>query len=101
MKLKVTPKFISSNGKMAFAKLQRTQSLAHPTICAAFLLQIYKIQFAVISFCKEMIRHFSRKHRVNLSKDFSKCAVYTTLAKFTSEREREREWANCVFNILG
>ena len=29
-KLTVTPKFISSNGNMAFAKLRRTQSLARP-----------------------------------------------------------------------
>ena len=36
-KLTVTPKFISSNGNMAFAKLQRTQSLARPTTRAAFL----------------------------------------------------------------
>ena len=35
-KLTVTPKFISSNGNMAFAKLQRTQSLARPTIRAVF-----------------------------------------------------------------
>ena len=35
-KLTVTPKFISSNGNMAFAKLRRTQSLARPTIRAAF-----------------------------------------------------------------
>ena len=31
----VTPKFNSSNSNMAFAKLQRTQSLAHPTTHAA------------------------------------------------------------------
>ena len=36
-KLTVTPKFISSNSNMAFAKLRRTQSLARPTIRAAFL----------------------------------------------------------------
>ena len=36
-KLTVTPKFISSNGNMAFAKLQRTQSLARPTTRATFL----------------------------------------------------------------
>ena len=36
-KFTVTPKFISSNGNMAFAKLRWTQSLARPTICAAFL----------------------------------------------------------------
>ena len=36
-KLTVIPKFISSNGNMAFAKLQRTQSLARPTTRAAFL----------------------------------------------------------------
>ena len=36
-KLTVTPKFISSNSNMAFAKLQHTQSLARPTISAAFL----------------------------------------------------------------
>ena len=36
-KLTVTPKFISSNGNMAFGKLRRTQSLARPTIRAAFL----------------------------------------------------------------
>ena len=36
-KLTVTPKFISSNGNMAFAKLRRTQSLARPTTRAAFL----------------------------------------------------------------
>ena len=35
-KLTMTPKFISSNGNMAFAKLRRTQSLARPTIRAAF-----------------------------------------------------------------
>ena len=35
-KLMVTPKLISFNGNMAFAKLQRTQSLACPTTCAAF-----------------------------------------------------------------
>ena len=35
-KLMVTPKFISSNGNMAFAKLRWTQSLAHLTIRAAF-----------------------------------------------------------------
>ena len=35
-KLTVTPKFISSNGNMAFAKLRRTQSLARPTTGAAF-----------------------------------------------------------------
>ena len=34
-KLTVTPKFISSNGNMAFAKLRRTQSLARPTTRAA------------------------------------------------------------------
>ena len=37
-KLTVTPKFISFN--MAFAKLRRTQSLARPTIRAAFLNSI-------------------------------------------------------------
>ena len=36
-KLTVTTKFISFNGNMAFAKLLRTQSLARPTIRAAFL----------------------------------------------------------------
>ena len=36
-KLTVTPKFVSSNCNMAFAKLQRTQSLARPTTRAAFL----------------------------------------------------------------
>ena len=36
-KLTVTPKFISFNGNIAFAKLRRTQSLARPTIHAAFL----------------------------------------------------------------
>ena len=36
-KLTVTPKFISSNGNMAFAKLRRTQSLARPTTRTAFL----------------------------------------------------------------
>ena len=36
-KLTVTPKFISSNGNMAFSKVQRTQSLARPTIRTAFL----------------------------------------------------------------
>ena len=36
-KLTVTPKFISTNGNMAFAKLRRTQSLTRPTIRAAFL----------------------------------------------------------------
>ena len=36
-KLTVTPKFISSNGNMAFAKQRWTQSLARPTIRAAFL----------------------------------------------------------------
>ena len=35
-KLTVTPKFISFNGNMAFAKLRRTQSLASPTIRAVF-----------------------------------------------------------------
>ena len=35
-KLTVTPKFISFNGNMASAKLRRTQSLARPTIRAAF-----------------------------------------------------------------
>ena len=35
-KLTVTPKFISSNGNMAFTKLRRTQSLAHPTTPTAF-----------------------------------------------------------------
>ena len=35
-KLTVTPKFISSNGNMAFAKLRRTQSLARPTTRAVF-----------------------------------------------------------------
>ena len=35
-KLTVTPKFISSNGNMAFAKLRRTPSLARPTIRAVF-----------------------------------------------------------------
>ena len=39
-KLMVTPKFISSNGNMAFTKLQRTQSLARPTTRAAFLNSI-------------------------------------------------------------
>ena len=39
-KLTVTPKFISFNGNMAFAKLRRTQSLARPTIRAAFLNSI-------------------------------------------------------------
>ena len=34
-KLTVTPKFISSNSNMAFAKLQRTQYLARPKIRAA------------------------------------------------------------------
>ena len=36
-KLTVTPKLISSNGNMAFAKLRRTQSIARSTIHAAFL----------------------------------------------------------------
>ena len=36
-KLTVTPKFISSNGNMAFAKLRRIQSLARPTTRTAFL----------------------------------------------------------------
>ena len=36
-KLTVTPKFISSDSSMAFAKVQRTQSLACPTTRAAFL----------------------------------------------------------------
>ena len=36
-KLMVTPKLISSNGNIALAKLRWTQSLACPTICAAFL----------------------------------------------------------------
>ena len=36
-KTTVTPKFNSYNGNMAFAKLRRTQSLARPTIRAAFL----------------------------------------------------------------
>ena len=36
-KLTMTPKFIFCNGNMAFAKLRRTQSLALPTIRAAFL----------------------------------------------------------------
>ena len=35
-KLTVTPRFISPNGNMAFAKLRRTQSLARPTTRAAF-----------------------------------------------------------------
>ena len=35
-KLTVTPKFISSSGNMAFAKLRRTQSLARPTTRAVF-----------------------------------------------------------------
>ena len=35
-KLTVTPKFISSNGNMAFAKLRRTQSLARQTTRAVF-----------------------------------------------------------------
>ena len=37
-KLMVTPKFISSNGNMAFAKLRRTQYPARPTIRTAFLI---------------------------------------------------------------
>ena len=36
-KLTVNPKFISSNGNMAFAKLWRIQSLARPTTRTAFL----------------------------------------------------------------
>ena len=36
-KLMVTPKFISSNGNIAFSILRRTQSLTRPTIHAAFL----------------------------------------------------------------
>ena len=36
-KLTVTPKLISFNGNMAFAKLRRTQSLARLTVRAAFL----------------------------------------------------------------
>ena len=35
-KLTVTPKLISSNGNMVFAKLRRTQSLARPTTRAIF-----------------------------------------------------------------
>ena len=36
IKLTVTPKFISSNGNMVFAKLRRTQYLARPTTRAVF-----------------------------------------------------------------
>ena len=36
-KTTVTPKFISFNGNMAFAKLRQTQSLARPTTRATFL----------------------------------------------------------------
>ena len=39
-KLTVTPKFISSNGNMAFAKIRQAQSLARPMIRAAFLNSI-------------------------------------------------------------
>ena len=35
-KLTVTPRFISSNGNMAFAKLRRTESIARPTTRAVF-----------------------------------------------------------------
>ena len=35
-KLTVTPRFISSNGNMALAKLRRTQSLARPTTHTVF-----------------------------------------------------------------
>ena len=37
IKLTVTPKFISSNGNMAFTKLRQTQSLTCPTTRTAFL----------------------------------------------------------------
>ena len=40
-KLTVTPKFISSNRNMAFAKLRQTQSLARPMIRAAFSILSY------------------------------------------------------------
>ena len=52
-KLKVTPKFISSNGNMAFAKLRRTQSLARPTTRAAllnFLITPFRLSYSQPSY---------------------------------------------------
>ena len=66
-KLTVTPKFISSNGNMAFAKLWRTQSLTCPTTCAAFL------NLLITPFC--LLTHYetcSTNANYILNKNYSK-----------------------------
>ena len=63
-KLTVTPKFISSNGNVAFAKLWRTQSLARPVTHAAFSTLSY-LHF--ISYSQSFLRDLLHKKQTQYS----------------------------------